>query len=288
MTRRLAAPGLALTAALLGACGGGGPLLHPAHTLPSGEVAFTAGTSGRFGLGGLHSAERKLDDSVAVQGGATTPDERAGFAAGAIARFAVGPGVAPFAAARVGLGQQNEAGLSWTGRGVRLDGRHAFEWRHYAVSLGLAATGALARPGDLPSDHVDDSTATAAGRGLRSAKLTSLSGYGLELPLLFGYRSDADVVKLWAGLRGGFEQDSFQFRLVEWPDDAFGASGHATRFWGGGLVGFSVGLAPVEVRVEVNAAYENARGKLRVHGGDLSGEAAGLSLTPAMGISAKF
>jgi hypothetical protein len=288
VTARLGPPSLALGAALLSACGGGGPLLHPAHTLRNGEVAFAAGTSGRFGLGGLRRAERKLDDSVTIQGGATTPDERTAFAEGAIARFAVGPGVAPFAAARVGLGQQNEAGLGWTGRGLRLDGRHAFEWRSYALSVGLAATGALARPGDLPPDHVDDPEAPAVGGGLRSAKLTSLSGYGVELPLLFGYRSDADVVQLWAGLRGGFERDSFQFRLVEWPDGAFGASGHAMRFWGGGLVGFSVGLAPVEVRVELNAAYESARGKLRVHGGDVSGEAAGLSLTPAMGISAKF
>lgn len=288
MTARLGTTSVALCAAVLGGCGAGGPLLHPAHTLRNGEVAFTAGTSGRFGLGGLHSAERKLDDSVTLQGGATTPEERAAFAEGAIARFAVGPGVAPFAAARVGLGEQNEAGLGWTGRGVRLDGRHAFEWKTYALSVGLAATGALARPSNLPSEHVDDADAATVGGGLRSAKLTSLSGYGLEVPLLFGYRSDADVVQLWAGLRGGFERDSFQFRLVEWPDSAFGASGHATRFWGGGLVGFSVGLAPVEVRVELNAAYESARGKLRVHGGDVSGDAAGLSLTPAMGISAKF
>lgn len=291
MTSRLAVASVALGGALLGACGGGGPLLHPAHTLRNGEVSFTAGTSGRFGLGGLRRAERKLDDSIAIQGGATTPDERAGFAQGAIARFAVGPGVAPFAAARVGLGSQNEAGLAWTGRGVRVDGRHAFEWKTYAFSVGLAATGLVTRPGKLPDQRVDDPDSPLVPRGgLRSAELTSLGGYGLELPLLFGYRSDADVVQLWAGLRGGFERDSFQFRLVEWSDAAYGASGHATRFWGGGLVGFSVGLAPVEVRVEVNAAYENARGKLRLNGdgGELSGDAAGLSLTPAMGISAKF
>lgn len=287
MSARAGGVVVALSAALVG-CGGGGPLLHPAHTLKNGDVAFTAGTSGRFALGGLHRAERQLDDSVTLQGGATTPDERAGFVRGALARFAVAPGVAPFAAARVGLGEQNEAGLAWTGRGVRLDGRHAFEWRSYALSLGLAATGALARPGDLPDQHVDDADVVRGDAGLRSAELTSLSGYGLELPLLFGYRSDADVVQLWAGLRAGFERDSFQLRLVESPDSAIGSSGNATRFWGGGLVGFSVGLAPVEVRVELNAAYESARGKLRTRGGDLSGDVAGLSLTPAMGISAKF
>lgn len=287
MKERAGRVGLVLGAgaSLLG-CGGGGPLLYPAHTLRNGEVSFTAGTSGRFGLGGLRSAEKKLDASVSIPGGATTPDERTAFAQGAIARFAIGPGVAPFVAARVGLGDRNEAGLAWTGRGVRLDGRHAFEWRSYALSLGLAATGALARPGDRPDNHVEDTPGPDGG--LRSAELTSLSGYGVELPLLFGYRSDADVVQLWTGLRGGFERDTFQLTLVESPDEAFGSSGNATRFWGGGLVGFSVGLKPVEVRVEVNAAYESARGKLRTHSGELSGDAAGLTLTPAMGISAKF
>jgi hypothetical protein len=290
VTWRVRGAGAVLCATLLSACGGGGPLLHPAHTLRSGEVALTAGTSGRFALGGLHSATRQLDDSIALQGGASTPDERAAFADGAIARFAVAPGVAPFVAARVGLGQQNEAGLGWTGRGVRLDGRHAFEWRSFALSVGLGALGALARPGDLPAEPLGDPEAPEpqVSGGWRSADLTSLSGYGVEVPILFGYRSDADVVQLWAGLRGGVERDSFQFRLVQWPEDSSGASGKATRFWGGGLVGFSVGLAPVEVRVEVSAAYENAQGKLRVRGGELSGGAAGLSLTPAMGISAKF
>jgi hypothetical protein len=277
---------LALGALLLTACGGGAPLLYPAHTLPNGDVSFAAGSSGRFALGGLHSAERQLDDSVAIPGGATTPEERAHFIEGAVARFAVGPGVAPFVSARVGLGGANEAGLSYTGRGVRLDGRHAFEWQTTALSIGLAASGALARPGDQPNANVDD--ASEPDRGLRTVTLTSLSGYGLELPVLFGYRSDADVVKLWAGLRAGFERDEFEVTLVEAPDAAFGSRGNATRFWGGGLVGFSVGLAPVEVRVEVNAAYERASGKLRTHGGDLSGDVAGLSLTPALGISAKF
>lgn len=274
--------------AVLGGCGGGAPLLHPAHTLRDGQVAFTAGSSGRFALGGLARATDALDASVTIPGGATTPEERAQLAEGALARFAVAPGVAPFAGARVGLGEQNEAGFAWTGRGVRLDGRHAFEWRTVALSLGLAATGALARPGTLPEQRVDDPHLEPGEPGLRDAELTSLSGYGLELPVLFGYRSDADVVQLWAGLRAGFERDQFQLRLVESPDNALGSRGDATRFFGGGLVGLSVGLSPIEVRAELSAAYESVRGKLRTRGADLTGEVAGLSLTPAMGISAKF
>jgi hypothetical protein len=270
----------------LGGCGGGAPLLHPAHTLPNGKVAFAAGTSGRLLLGGLRDAERELEAAGAESGGASTPAERARFASGAIARFAVGPGVAPFVAGRVGLGNHNEAGLAYTGRGVRLDGRHAWERESVALSVGLAGLGTLARPGDRPPNHVND--APGGDTSLRRVKLTSASDYGLELPVLFGYRSSADVVKAWAGLRAGLARDSFELTLVESPDEPWGSDGHALRWWSGGLVGFSVGLAPIEVRVELNAAFESARGKLVTKEGELTGEAAGWSLTPTMAISAKF
>jgi hypothetical protein len=283
---RASASGLVLVTGLLSACGGGGPLLHPAHTLPEGDVTFAAGTSGRFALGGLHSAQSELDATAAAPGGATSKSERSAFVKGAISRFAVAPGVAPFLAARVGLGQHNEAGLAYTGRGVRLDGRHAFEWPSLALSVGAAVSGALSRPGDQPQEHVDGQM--DADTGLRTISLTSLTGYGLEVPVLFGYRSSADVVKLWAGARVGFERDDFDVSLVEAPDTPLGTSGSANRFWGGGLVGFSVGLAPVEVRVEIDAAYERAHGNLLTFGGELTGDVAGWSLTPAMAISAKF
>jgi len=288
---RASRPGLAatlLSATSLCACGGGAPLLHPAHTLTSGEVGFAAGTSGRFALGGLQRADHRLDETASQRGGATTPEERADFAAGALSRIAVAPGVAPFVAARVGLGAHNEAGFTYTGRGARLDGRHAFEWPSLAFSVGAALNGAFGRPGDQPNDHIEQGTPGAADSGLRTISLTSLRGYGLEVPLLFGYRSSADVVKLWAGLRAGYERDTFDVALVEAPDTPLGTTGDASRVWGGGLIGFSVGLAPIEVRAEVDAAYEHATGHLRLWSGDLSGTVAGWSLTPAMAISAKF
>ena len=277
---------LAPVAVLLTGCGGGAPLLHPAHTLPEGDVSFAAGTSGRFSLGGLRKAEDQLDAAGAMRGGATTADERDGFVKGALVRFAVAPGVAPFVAARAGLGHQNEAGLTYTGRAFRLDGRHAFEWPKLAISVGAAATGALSRPGDQPPHAVGDQP--GADTGLGSASLASLNGYGLELPVLFGYRSSADVVKLWTGLRAGFEHDSASVSLLEEPDTLLASKASAMRWWGGGLVGFSVGLAPIEVRVEVDAAYESVHGNLLTQGGELSGDVAGWSLTPAMAISAKF
>jgi hypothetical protein len=202
---------------------------------------------------------------------------------GAIARFAMAPGVAPFAAARVGLGEHNEAGLSYSGRALRLDGRHAFEWPNVALSVGVAGIGALSRAGDKPDRDVAGPDA-----GFRSVDITSLGGYGVELPLLFGYRSSADVVMLWAGLRGGLERDTFDVVLVEAPDEQFASSGAALRFWGGGLVGFAVGLPPIQVRTELAAAYESAQGHLLTGTGELKVDVAGWSLTPALAISAKF
>ncbi len=277
---------LAPAAVLLAGCAGGAPLLHPAHTLANGDVSFAAGTSGRFTLGGLRDAEDQLDAAGATRGGATTPDERRGFVKGALSRLAVAPGVAPFVAARVGLGQHNEAGLTYTGRAFRVDGRHAFEWPKLALSVGAMATGALSRPGDQPPHDVGDRP--GANSGLSRVTVASLKGYGLELPVLFGYRSDADVVQLWTGLRAGFERDSANVSLVVAPNDQLASRAAAMRWWGGGLVGFSVGLAPIEVRVEVDAAYESVHGHLLTQGGELSGDVAGWSLTPAMAISAKF
>jgi hypothetical protein len=270
----------------LSGCGGGAPLLHPAHTLPQGEVTFAAGTSGHFSLAGLRSAENALDDAGGKGGGARSSSERTAFAEGALARFAVAPGVTPFVGGRVGLGGHNEAGFSYLGRSLRFDARHAFEWPTVALSLGIAASGALSRAGDQPSRRLSEEGPPDSD--LVRVKLTSLRGYGLELPVLFGYRSSADVVKLWAGLRVGVERDSFDIALVESPDVTLASEGEALRLWGGGLVGFSVGLAPIEVRVELDAAYQRVHGSLVTLEGELEGDVAGLSLTPAMAISAKF
>jgi len=284
VTVRAGAATLALAAGLLVGCGGGAPLLHPAHALPEGDVTFAAGTSGRFTMGGLKRAEARLDDAGRLPGGAQDAAERRDFAKGSISRVAVGPGVAPFVAARIGLGNHREAGLTYVGRGFRLDGRHAFEWPSLALSFGVA--------GNVAFSHSSRDLQPVPGTntGLRTMSLSSLKGFGLELPMLFGYRSSADVVKLWAGLRAGFERDYFNASIVVAPDTPVGAEGRATRYFAGGLVGFAIGLSPIEVRAELDAAYESARGTLWLSSasGDLVGDVAGWSLTPAMAISAKF
>lgn len=286
MTSRAAA-GLVLASAwLLGACGGGAPLLHPAHALPEGAVEFAAGSSGQLTLGGLHRADASLERAGAVSGGVNGDEERQSFARGALTRVAVAPGVAPFVSARAGLGTANEAGISYTGRSFRVDGRHAFEWPSLALSVGGSLRGDLTRPGDEPARNVRDMP--GGDTGLRTVSLASVRGYGFELPVLFGYRSSADVVKLWAGLRAGIGRDTASVTLVEAPDVALASAARATRIWGGGLVGFSVGLKPIEARVELDAAYESVHGSLDTQAGALTVDVRGWSLTPAMAICTKF
>lgn len=271
---------------MLGACGGGAPLLHPAHTLPRGVVSFAAGTSGQLALGDAADAEAALADAAEQSAGAVGA-ERERFTQGLLARLALADGVAPYFAARAGLGGQNEAGLTYTGRSFRLDARHAFEWTNVALSAGLGASGVI---GVLPRDDTpaerDDSLPPAAG--LRDAEARSVRGFGLELPLLLGYRSDADVVQAWAGARLGFERSSYGVSLVTVPSNRYDVTASTTRMWAGGLVGFAVGLSPIEVRVELDAAYERVSGELDTGEGELSAKVSGLSLTPAMAISAKF
>ena len=265
------------------ACGGGAPLLHPAHTLPADQLSFAVGTSGHFVLGDLAQAKEDLADAAASA--ATTDAEQLRFAQGALAELAMAPGVTPYVSGRAGLGNHNEVGLTYTVRNLRIDARHAFEWPSLAISVGLVAIGALPRLGDRPVEQVGESQGSG---GLRTVELVSPRGYGMELPVLFGYRSSADVVKLWTGLRAGFERDAFYVTMVEEPDHAVSSTAHATRLWAGGLVGFSVGLAPIEVRVELDAAYESAEGELLTAGGELEAKVSGWTLTPAMAISAKF
>lgn len=119
-------------------CGGGAPLLHPAHTLNPGDVAMGAGLSGRVAL--------------------LPPDAPPGLdaeeAAAGLEALTVAPAIAPWVSARIGLEGANEGGLTYSGRAVRLDGRHAFGLGTPTLSVGLGASVVSARrPGNSPDDR---------------------------------------------------------------------------------------------------------------------------------------
>lgn len=255
----------ACLAGSISACGGASPLLHPAHALPAGQTAFGAGMSDRFVLGRERSA---LDAARSANG---APPGDASATRGLLVALAEGPALAPWVSARVGLPGTNEAGLSVTGQALRADARHAFQWGSSALSLGLGLTGrSLGRNAlDLP------------GRDLDRA-----SGFGLDVPLLFGYRTDADLISVWAGVRGSYDHWSGKVALE--PDAE--TSLRATRWSGGPVLGLAVGVAPLYVAAELEADYAQVSGS--VDGGPPpdqgSASVSGWSLRPAGALIGKF
>src|SRR5271167_3949872 len=96
-------------------CGGGMPLLHPAQTLPLGDVRALAGFSSNIAVGELASARRNAVNEAAGNPGVAPPQGDVTYAQGALVAASVGPGLAPIAGARVGIGAQAEAGLVYSG-----------------------------------------------------------------------------------------------------------------------------------------------------------------------------
>src|SRR5580698_9641741 len=133
----------ALLLACATGCGGGMPLLHPAQTLRLGDVRALAGFSSNVAVGELSSATRNAVNQAAANPNEPTPGNVT-YAEGALVAASIGPGLAPIAGARVGVGSQSEAGLVYTGRAVRADIRHSFELSDtWALSVGAGGSAAL-------------------------------------------------------------------------------------------------------------------------------------------------
>lgn len=216
----------AMIAAMLAGCGGGAPLLHPAHVLNPGDVALGAGVTAQFGALDPPPAER--------------PDDRGPQLLDSIA---VASGVSPFVAGRVGISGGFEAGLTYTGRQIRVDGRKAFPFKRWTLSIGLGGSVLLPKP--LPGDS------------------GSVYGAGGDIPFLVGWSSSADLYALWFGPRVGFE--ILGGRVLE---NQFVAGGDDNRFddlsgqhvYAGGLVGFRVGFRHFHAALELDVNYHFAAG----------------------------
>jgi hypothetical protein len=237
-------------ASLLTGCGGGLPLLHPARALPQGDVRAMGGLSGNAVLGSaaqsLSAARNEAIANPSVPGAAGSNPT---YARGALVSALLAPGLAPVAGARVGIGHGAEGGIVYTGRGVRIDARATLDRGAVTYSGGLGVSAAFYGAQD--------------GSALPNVELSQLHGYGADIPLLVGWESTAGLYKLWGGARAGFEHAQIS-DLTSEPEDAIGAppiSLSGTRYWGGGLVGFSVGFRHVHVAFEMDVAYVSASGQ---------------------------
>lgn len=259
---------------VLTGCAGGSPLLHPARTLPTGEVRVAAGFSGNIAIGGLSDGLRAARDDAAknpdVPG---PPGSDPTYTKGALVAAAVAPGIAPFMGARVGAGDHFEGGLAYTGRGARIDLRRSFDSGAYSLSLGLGGTG-------LFYGHQDGST-------LPTVDLGQLHGYGLDAPILGGWESTGGIYQLWIGARFGWEHVGVDIVRSEPKAVTLGTppiSLTADRLHAGGLVGLAIGFRHVHVALELDVAYQSVSGSYN----KAEAHVDGVSLVPATAIWWKF
>lgn len=238
------------------ACGGGVPLMHGAHPLASGHVRIGAGLS----------ASLTASEAAEVVTGAVVDGD-----AGALQAAAAPAGLAPWLGGRMGFGGGYDAGLTYTGRVIRLDGRRSFSLGDggMALSLGLGASGVL------PKRHDD--------LGLRTG------GFGADLPIVLGYRGSGGRYALWLGLRGGAEilngqrervQDAGLDPLAPLPSDAL----EAWHAQGGGLLGFRIGVGRIDAIFELGGAMHFARGSL----GEVEIEVRRFAVSPATALVGRF
>jgi hypothetical protein len=245
----------ALSSGLLGlsvlsGCGGGAPLLHPARTLPVGDIRMASGVSANVAAGSLGDDLRTAKDAASrdptVPG---APGTNAAYAKGALVAAAIAPGLAPFIGARVGVGNQYEGGLAYTGRAVRVDMRRSFDQGKVSFSAGLGLSAAL--------------YGRQQGSDLPNVDLGALHGYGFDIPLLVGWESNGGIYKVWGGVRGGFERDVVESLTSEPKSVTLGGAPlhlDANRAWGGAAFGLATGFNHVHVALELSAAYQVVTG----------------------------
>jgi hypothetical protein len=259
----------ALQLTALSGCAGGSPLLHPARTLHAGEVRASAGFSSSIALGS-HSEALRGASAIAASGPATSSDAatRERYARGALVSASIAPGLAPFVAARVGIGSAFEGGLAYTGRGARLDVRRAIEIEGTDLTLSVGVGGSAVFSGQVRNT------------ALPALPLSSLRGFGADIPLVLGWESDAGIYKGWLGARGAFER--VEVELLRSASSAASLVPVATRlegnrFLAGGIVGFAIGFRHVHVAMEMSLDYQSVTG---THNGTAA-TVSSLTTTPA-------
>ncbi len=257
-------------------CAGASPLLHPAQVLTQGNVRFGAGTAGHFATGSLASA---IDNAILSSSSSPSQRPDATYARGSLVAASITPGVSPFVAARAGLGYNSEAGLAYTGRTIRFDARYAIQLDDgYALSMGAGASALYSYESTFKTSEVP---------GLN---LESLTGWGLDVPILFGWQSTSDLVWWWLGARAGYERLGGNVSLMNPSspaalDPAPVISGiNARRYYASGLGGLAFGFRHLHAAVEFQSGYHQASGTLW----DKTVDVSGVTLTPSAALLGSF
>jgi hypothetical protein len=246
-----------------GGCGGGVPLLYPARTLAAGDVRVSGGTSANLLVGSLGSAVSAAHVEALQAPPAALPPQGPSYAKGALVLAAVAPGVAPYTSGRVGLGERFEGGVTYTGRAAHVDVRRSFDSGDVSLSLGLG----------LETPVYGD---TGSGT-LPQVDLSSVRGYGADIPVVVGWQSAARVYMLWGGLRAGWDHVDVASPLVTPAPGGPSLTLVADRFYGSGVLGLAAGFRHVHAALELDVAYQTVQGMF----GASTTSVQGLSVAPA-------
>lgn len=243
--------------------------MHPARTLPAGEVRLAGGVTANVALGALGDELRTAKDVASRDPQAPgAPGSNPAYAKGALVAAAAAPGLAPFIGARVGVGDAFEGGLAYTGRALRADMRRSFDKEKWSLSVGLGLTAALY------------GVRSGSGAALPNVDLGSLHGYGFDVPVLVGWESDGGLYKVWGGARGGFERDVVEKLSTEPRAASLGGDPlrlDADRFWAGAVAGVAAGFNHIHVALELALAYQVIHGTYNANTATVQG----LSLAPS-------
>jgi hypothetical protein len=281
--RRALLASVVVTALGSTACSGALPLFHGAKTLPKGFTMAGAGVAANVVRGEASTALRSAQETTVV-GAAVQPSDQSAYRRGALVAASFAPGVTPWVGARAGLGHDFEAGLSYTQRALRIDARRSIELtKAIHFSAGIGAMSILGRRGDGSSGD------------LAGLDLAGLRGLGVDIPLLVGWESSGELIRLYGGARLGYEavDGDIGVSSIAKPgevDPATGAaigskvsiSGHRT--WATGIAGFALGFRHFFGVVELAAGAGWARGTVD---GD-SVKATGIVLSPGAALVARF
>ncbi len=245
-------------------CAGGAPLLHPARTLPAGDVRAAAGVSGQIVLGSAaDDLSNARNQAAANPNQPGPPGSNPAYAKGALVAAAIAPGLAPYVSGRVGIGGGAEGGITYTGRSARIDLRKSFDdgAMSYSVGAGVSVPFYGRHQGDA----------------LPNVDLSSLRGYGADIPLLVGWESEGGIYKWWAGPRGGWEHVSISGLTSEPQPNDPGNALSADRYYAGAVVGIAAGFRHVHVALELDGSYTYVSGNY--NGNNVSVK--GFALAPA-------
>jgi hypothetical protein len=119
---------------------------------------------------------------------------------------------------------------------------------------------------------------------------SGVSGWGLDIPVLVGWRSDAQVIQVWVGPRAGVEHDRGHLVLSVDPDPTREEQVplDAWRWYGGGVIGLAGGAPPVWVGVELDVYFQTMKGRLNFAGTEERASLDGITLAPTGALLVRF